>query len=251
MIDPSYLNYYEECIRTSLSEVQTGQTIFDPSLSALQMVEKINNLSSNPMISAYKIWLDDRSSYINPYLGKKMLGYYQMDGAFVRDMLDAGVFSELETLRFDRHKNFRQYGAGVALTFVEIYRHVESLPLQFPLLNKFEWVVRLEESSDFDLYMRSPRHDLYNHSLHGQRARTQILLGNPRGASKFVSYWRPDSKFLNVENPERYGSISYAPEITPSYIGKRFYNDVQEIKEKHGRFLFFEILQVHEDECWK
>lgn len=261
-IKPSFLDYYEECISEIFREVKSDQQILDPSLSALQMVDQINNLSDNQMIPAYKEFLKNRNSYINawsiPYLNvgitlnidSKMRGnipgYYQMDGAFVRDMLDAGVFTELEAVRFDNKNKFHQCGAGVAMTFAEVGRYVESLPSRFPLLNQVEWIVRVEESADFDLFMRTPCVGSEGPN-HGQNPRAQILLGNGRGASEFVSYWRPDSKFPNVENPERWGSISCARRITPWYIGKKFYKEVQQLKEEHGKFLFFEILQVHED----
>lgn len=225
--------------------------MLEPSINAEQMVELINHLvgiSSNNR-NAYpskkrEHWFQE-CTVVHKRTNNKVIvpGHYYMDSAFVRDMLHDGKFYEIEGLRHDR-KHFTQSGVGIATTLEEVIKYVSFFHIRFGFLKYFDYIVRIEKSADIELFMRTPHRGDWGKEHGSKIRRNQIGLGNHRGLSDKVSYWRPESKFPNEKIRTRYGGLSNAIKISPSYIGKSFYEEAQLFIEQNESFLFFEILGV-------
>ena len=249
-INTKFLDSYERKLKDEAIPKGLINKLHDPSMNAHDMagvIEHMATLSSRKqgyyVNSSRNKWF--RECVTRDSLGELqgVPGYYEMDSAFVRDMLGSGSFCEIESLRC-QGKHFNQFGVGVATSLKEVIDYMYFLPLRVFSISGIDYVVRVEMCEDFELFLRTPHRGAWGRE-HGDKVlRDPMFLGNPQSESNMVSYWRPESKFSNEVIYSTVGGLSDAPKISPRYVGKSFYEQSKRFMEEHGKFLFFEVLEI-------
>lgn len=202
-INTKFLDSYERKLKDEAIPKGLINKLHDPSMNAHDMagvIEHMATLSSRKqgyyVNSPRNKWF--RECVTRDPLGELqgVPGYYEMDSAFVRDMLGSGSFCEIESLRC-QGKHFNQFGVGVATSLKEVINYMYFLPLRVFSISGIDYVVRVEMCEDFELFLRTPHRGAWGKE-HGDKVlRDPMFLGNPKSESNMVSYWRPESKFSN------------------------------------------------------